>query len=92
MNNKKAPFDQKEVRQALFYAIDAQQILDMVGGGAGNIIRTNMFSSFSKYYNTQLDMTYSYNIEKAKELLKQAGYPDGFSFTIQVPSNYIFIV
>ncbi len=92
LNNKKAPFDQKEVRQALFYAIDAQQILDMVGGGAGNIIRTNMFSSFSKYYNTQLDMTYSYNIEKAKELLKQAGYPDGFSFTIQVPSNYQYHV
>lgn len=92
LNNKQAPFDQKEVRQALFYAIDAKQILEMVGGSGGAVIRTNMFSSFSKYYNTKLDTTYPYDPEKAKELLQQAGYPDGFSFTIQVPSNYQYHV
>lgn len=31
---------------------------------------------------------YAVNLEKAKELLKEAGYENGFSFTITVPSNY----
>jgi peptide/nickel transport system substrate-binding protein len=47
-----------------------------------------MFPAFSKYYMEELNDTYPQDIEKAKELLTEAGYPDGFSFTITVPSNY----
>ncbi len=92
LNNQAAPFDNMLVRQALCYAIDRQGILDMVAGGKGQIIGSNMFHGFSIYYNDTLEDVYAYNPEKAKELLAEAGYADGFSFTIKVPSNYQFHV
>lgn len=92
LNNKVEPFNNVKVRQALNYAIDKQAILDMVAGGKGNTISTNMFHSFSKYYADELDSYYEYNTEKAKELLSEAGYSDGFDMTITVPSNYQYHV
>lgn len=92
LNNKVEPFNNPLVRQALCYAIDRQYIVDMVGGGDGTIIGSNMLPGFQKYYDESLVDMYPYNVEKAKELLAQAGYPDGFSFTIKVPSNYDFHV
>ena len=46
------------------------------------------FSPVGTYYNDQLADTYTVDIEKAKELLTEAGYGDGFSMTITVPANY----
>lgn len=92
LNNKVAPFDNKQVRQALNYAIDKQAILDMVAGGKGSIIGTNMFPAYAKYYLEKLNDVYPYDTEKAKEVLAEAGYPDGFTFTITVPSNYQYHV
>lgn len=92
LNNAKAPFDNKLVRQALCYAVDRQAVIDMVAGGRGNVIGTNMFPGFKKYYDADLVKEYSYDPEKAKELLKEAGYPNGLSFTITVPSNYQYHV
>ncbi|PNT90643.1 ABC transporter substrate-binding protein [Clostridium thermosuccinogenes] len=88
INNKVAPFDNKLVRQALCYAVDRQAVIDMVAGGRGNVIGTNMYPGFKKYYDESLVNTYPYDPKKAKELLKEAGYPKGFKFTIMVPSNY----
>jgi peptide/nickel transport system substrate-binding protein len=47
-----------------------------------------MFPSFSKYYDESLTDYYTPDLEKAKALLAEAGYPDGFEMTITVPSNY----
>ncbi len=88
LNHKAAPFDNLKVRQALCYAIDRQMILDIVAGGNGTIIGSNMFPGFGKYYDETLANYYTYDVEKAKQLLNEAGYPDGFHFTITVPSNY----
>ena len=41
-----------------------------------------------KYYMPELNDMYKQDLDKAKELLKEAGYENGFSFTITVPSNY----
>ena len=92
LNNKAAPFDNLKVRQALNYAVDKQTILDMVAGGKGSIISTNMFPAYAKYYLEDLNNRYPYDIEKAKALLAEAGYKDGFNFTITVPSNYQYHV
>lgn len=88
LNNAKAPFDQKQVRQALCYAVDPQAVMDMISDGKGARIGSSMFPAFGKYYMEELNDLYAANVEKAKELLAQAGYPDGFSFTLTVPSNY----
>lgn len=92
LNHEVKPFDDVRVRQAMCYAIDRKLILDMVAGGKGEIIGSNMFPSYKKYYDESLVDTYAYNIEEARRLLAEAGYPDGFEFTIKVPSNYQFHV
>jgi peptide/nickel transport system substrate-binding protein len=88
LNNAVAPFDDSRVRQALCYAVDPQEILELTADGQGTILGSSMFPAFSKYYMEELNDTYPQDIEKAKALLAEAGYPDGFSFTITVPSNY----
>lgn len=88
LNNQVKPFDDLKVRQALCYAIDPKEIMDLTADGCGTQIGSSMFPAFSKYYMEELNDKYPKDIAKAKELLKEAGYPDGFSFTITVPSNY----
>lgn len=87
LNNAVKPFDNTKVRQAMYYCLDRQAILDTVAGGHGTIIGSCMFPGFGRYYlDTSND--YSKDIAKAKELLKEAGYENGFEFTVKVPSNY----
>lgn len=88
LNNGVEPFNDIKVRQALCYAVNGQEIMDFVSDGKGTAIGSSMFPSFGKYYTEELNDTYKQDIEKAKALLAEAGYPDGFSFTITVPSNY----
>ena len=88
LNNAVAPFDDVRVRQALSYAMDKQGIIDLAFDGYGSPIGSSMYPAFGKYFDEDLTDYYEYNPEKAKELLAQAGYPDGFEMTITVPSNY----
>lgn len=88
LNNARKPFDDERVRQALCYAIDRKAVLDLTSEGKGTIIGSSMFPAFSKYYMPELSKYYAQDIEKAKDLLKEAGYPNGFSMSITVPSNY----
>lgn len=88
LNNAVKPFDNLLVRQALCYAVDRKAVIDLAFDGYGIILGTSMFPSFSKYYVDELTNYYQYNPQKAKDLLKEAGYPNGFSMTITVPSNY----
>ncbi|MBQ7428958.1 MAG: ABC transporter substrate-binding protein [Butyrivibrio sp.] len=88
LNNAVEPFDNELVRQALCYALDPQNVMDFVSDGKGTEIGSAMFPSFGKYFDESLNDTYNTDTEKAKELLAEAGYPDGFTFTITVPSNY----
>ena len=88
LNNAEKPFDDVRVRQALCYAIDKQAVIDLAFDGYGIPLGTSMFPSFSKYYDETLTDYYTPDVEKAKELLEEAGYPDGFDLKITVPSNY----
>lgn len=88
LNNAAAPFDNEKVRQALCYAVNKQEILDFVSEGKGTPVGSSMFPAFGKYYVEELNDLYMTDLEKAKALLAEAGYPDGFSFTMKVPSNY----
>ena len=88
LNNAAAPFDDIRVRQALCYAIDKREVLAKAFDGYGTPLGTSMFPSFSKYYDESLTDYYTPDLDKARALLTEAGYPDGFEMTITVPSNY----
>ncbi len=88
LNNQAKPFDNQLVRQALCYAIDRQGIMDMVAAGHGTAVGSSIYPAFTKYFLPELVDKYPHSVEKAKELLAQAGYPDGFDMTISVPNNY----
>ena len=88
LNHNVAPFDDIRVRQALCYAADKQEIIDIAFDGKGSPLGSSMFPAFGKYFMPELTDTYTPDLSKARELLKEAGYPDGFDMTITVPSNY----
>ncbi len=88
LNNKVEPFTDVRVRQALCYAVDAQEIIDIVNYGYGVKAGSPVIPGLSKYYNEATTDAYAPDVEKAKELLKEAGYENGFTFKITVPSNY----
>ncbi|MBQ1291868.1 MAG: ABC transporter substrate-binding protein [Lachnospiraceae bacterium] len=90
LNNAVKPFDDVRVRQALCYAVDANEIINTVNYGYGVKVGSALIPGLSAYYDDSLTDYYGEGaeIEKAKELLAEAGYPDGFSFTVKAPSNY----
>ena len=91
LNNTVAPLDNVLVRQAICYALDKDSINSFVGGGTGTIISSAMLPTLKNYYNDLNDVYGTKaNVEKAKELLSEAGYPDGFELEISIPSNYEF--
>lgn len=79
MNQNVGPFGDVRVRQALNYAIDKDAYIAVVKGGYGNKLNSAM-SPVLPYYAEHEE--YPYDVEKAKELLAEAGYADGFSATI----------
>lgn len=89
LNNDFEPFKDQRVRQALCYAVDKSEILDITSDGKGVELGSSMFPNFKKYYIPELNDTYGFDPDRAKELLEDAGYSEGtLSFTITVPSNY----
>ncbi len=75
------------VRQALNYAIDGDSILESIRLGQGEST-TQIFSPTSQAYDTALDDAYPFDPEKARELLAEAGYADGFSFTMPAITGF----
>lgn len=88
LNNAVEPFDNQLVRQAMSYAIDVDDILAITSDGHGTPVGTSIYPAFTKYFDEDLASYYPYDPDKAKELLEQAGYGNGFSMKITVPSNY----
>ena len=97
MRVDKAPFNNLKVRQALTMAIDFHGILNDLYDGVGQII-TYPFSKVKEYQALYVGLDdpdfpaaakelYSYNPEKAKQLLAEAGYPNGFKTEILLPSS-----
>ena len=74
------PFDKKLVRQAANHAVDKQTIIQKLMGGLGQIVATTVQP---KAFGFDPDVKpYPYDPKKAKELLAQAGYPNGVDITL----------
>lgn len=79
-NTQKAPFTDTKVRQALSYATNKKAIIDAVFQGAGKTAKNPIPPTMWSYNDNVKD--YSYDPVKAKALLKEAGYEDGFKTNI----------
>jgi len=80
------PFRDLRVRQAVRYAIDVKAMQSKVMRNAGAIGRA-MFSPTIQGYDARFDTVTPYDLQKAKALLKEAGYPDGFSVELDCSSQ-----
>lgn len=79
LNTKVKPLDNQKVRQAIAYAIDRNTIVnDILKIGTPG---TGPISAKSEFYNPDLPY-YTYDPKKAKQLLAEAGYPNGFEITV----------
>jgi peptide/nickel transport system substrate-binding protein len=83
------PFTDIRVRQALNMAVNKQEIINSLYGGSGEMVNYPFPKTFSVY--TPLEklppnakMLFEFNPEKAKKLLAEAGYPNGFTFKAQI--------
>lgn len=79
MNNQKEPFNDVRVRQAINYAIDKNAYIAVVKDGNATVAQS-VIGQNVQYFKA--NEPYEYDIEKAKELLAEAGYPDGFTTSI----------
>ncbi|MCI6260760.1 MAG: ABC transporter substrate-binding protein [Pyramidobacter sp.] len=84
MNMNRKPFDDPRVREAVNYAIDRQLIVDTIMSGNGQAADAIIAPSVFGYYPSGV---YGYDPEKARELLKEAGYENGFKTTLWVNDN-----
>ena len=87
INTLKEPFTNPKVRQAMAYAINTQDLIDVVYKKTASKANAPIGPLVPGY--NEKAKNYEYNIEKAKELMKEAGYPNGFKTTIWVNDNNI---
>ena len=90
LNNDKEPFDDVRVRRAIAHAINKQEIVEAFWGELGQVAKNPLPPAMWGYNDAIQD--YEYDPEKAKQLLAEAGYPDGFEtelWTMPVPRPYM---
>jgi peptide/nickel transport system substrate-binding protein len=83
-NCLKEPFTDNRIRQALNYAVNKEAIVEHVLGGAGRVSDAPISPVIFGYAPIK---TYEYSIEKAKALLREAGFPEGFETTLHFSSG-----
>ncbi|MFE8698704.1 ABC transporter substrate-binding protein [Cytobacillus sp. FJAT-53684] len=90
LTNTRGPLQDKLVRQALNHAVDKQALIDAFYAGAADPAINPMPPVVAGYNDAVED--YAYDPEKAKELLKEAGYENGFEmelWAMPVPRPYM---
>lgn len=77
-----SPMKNLKVRQAINYAIDRDAALKVFANGYGKTTQ-QVFADYNLGYNKSIESTYTYNVGKAKSLMAEAGYANGF--TVEMP-------
>ncbi|MFE6774939.1 ABC transporter substrate-binding protein [Streptomyces sp. NPDC057702] len=81
------PLGDVRVRQAINHAFDGAAILKSVGQGAG-VATNQVFPAGDPAYDASLNDTYAFDMDKAKQLMADAGYADGFRVTLPMSSIF----
>jgi peptide/nickel transport system substrate-binding protein len=87
MNNSKPPFSDVRVRKAVTYAINRDEVIKGSVFGMAKPIGSHM-DPLNPYY-VDLSHLYEYDPQKAKQLLAEAGYPQGFEFVLRLAEPYL---
>lgn len=82
-NDRVAPFNDAKVRSALARAVDNEKLLSAIWGDYGTLIGS--FVPPTDPWYVDLTDVNAYDPDSAKEMLAEAGYPEGFSFTLDTP-------
>jgi peptide/nickel transport system substrate-binding protein len=90
MNNARKPYTDVRVRRALTYGINKQDVLKGAMFGLGKILGTNV-DPLNPYY-VDMSNAMPYDPAKAKKLLADAGYPNGFDTVLKVSPQYYYTV
>ena len=88
-NTSKPPFDNKKVRQAIAHAIDKKELITAAYWGLGEPVNNQAFSSRSRMYVPVKDR--EVDLAKAKQLLAEAGYPNGFKTEFSTFSDATYV-
>jgi len=83
----KNPFQDRRVRRALYQAIDIQAIKSQVMRGAAAVTGIALQAGAVAGVPESLDQRLPYDVAAAKKLLAEAGYPNGFGFTLSCPND-----
>ena len=84
LNHAAYPLNNLLVRQALNYAVNQEEIMEFVGEGQGVRIGTCMLPGLRAYFDSSFGDYYQHDVERARDLLAEAGYPDGFDLEIVI--------
>ncbi|HEY8416497.1 MAG TPA: ABC transporter substrate-binding protein [Limnochordales bacterium] len=90
MNNSRAPLSDVRVRRAISHAINREEVMLGAEFGFGQIIGSHMTPA--EPYYVDLTGMYPYDPARARQLLAEAGYPNGFRLTLSLPTSYTYAV
>lgn len=91
LNSNQPPLDNVQVRQAIAYAIDEQAIVDLALFGTGGVPATGTTVPASSFYAVESSPYVGQDLERARALLEEAGFADGFDLELYVTSTYDFL-
>ncbi len=90
MNNSRKPYTDVRVRRAMTHGINKSDVLKGAMFGMGKILGTNV-DPLNPYY-VDMSKAMPYDPAKAKQLLTEAGYPNGFDTVLKVAPQYYYTV
>jgi peptide/nickel transport system substrate-binding protein len=90
LNNSRKPFSDVRVRRALTHAIDKAEVVKGAMFGFGRVLGSNV-DPLNPYF-VDMSKAVPHDPARAKQLLGEAGYPNGFDAVLKVPPQYPYTV
>ena len=87
-NTEAGPFTDPRLRQAVAYAVQRQDVIAAAFFGRGNLLGAMPIPKGSEYHEPSFDGHWKRDLDKAKALLTEAGFPDGFQATLLSTAQY----